>query len=62
MAVVVDDRKIADEAVIEIAGDVVLEQEVLVDERHIGSNFGASKWWMTKATRYAEAQMAKRMA
>ena len=46
--------------------NIGLQKKVVVDERlHvvlIGSRRGASRWWIAKATRYANAQMAKRMA
>ena len=59
MAVIVDDRKFFDEAVIEIARDLALEQEVVVNERRrhatsAASSFGASRCMIASATRYAE--------
>ena len=73
VAVVVDDRQVLGGAVVELARRLALEQEVVVDEglhgglaqavfsTGIGSNFGASTWWIANDTRYAKAQMPNRM-
>ena len=60
VAVVVDDRQVLRRAVVELARDVALEQEVVVDERlhawrafamSAGSSRGASRWMTPSATR-----------
>ena len=61
VAVVVDDGQVARRAVVELARDVGLEQEVVVDERlHArtsasprsgGSSDGTSRWMIASAAR-----------
>ena len=73
VAVVVDDRQVPGDAVVEVPRGLRLQQEVVVDEglhallaqavfsTGMGSNFGASTWWMAKERRYAKAQIENRM-
>ena len=70
---VVDDREVLRDAVVQLARRLGLEQEVVVDEglhgslaqavfsAGSGSNFGASTWWMANDSRYAKAQIEKRI-
>ena len=71
VAVVVDDRQVLRRAVVELARRLGLEQEVVVEEglhgglaqavfsTGIGSNFGASTWWMANDTQVGEGADAE---
>ena len=71
VAVVVDDRQVLRRAVVELARRLGLEQEVVVEEglhgglaqavfsAGIGSNFGASRWWIGEGHEVGEGADAE---